>query len=82
MTYRCWFSERGQDEESGDDVAADDAQEAAQKFHEGYYDSYDPVDSVTVSVRDGDRVRVFDSEARYDVSYWAREKREAEKGTK
>lgn len=85
MTYLCWFYDFGQDEESGDDVEADDAQDAqdaAQKFHEGLWDSADPVEYATVSVRDGDRVRVFESEARYDVSYWAREKLESKKENK
>lgn len=77
-TFRCWAPDYGIREDSGRDVTVedyDDAGDAAEAFHDWFNQDGDHTSSLEVHVRDGSSVSVFESEACYDVSYIAREKR-------
>ena len=81
-TYLCWAPEHGESEKDVCEIAVgrfDDSQDAAAKFAEERCQDDGPTD-VVVCVRDGERVVTYDVAHEYTVNYYARERKEADRG--
>lgn len=81
--FRCWAPDNGETEDSADaaDYTANDAERAAAKYAEDYFNAYaaSPKDLIVAVREDGPapagRVRRWLVEAEYSVNYYAREER-------
>ena len=73
MIFQCWNPDHASTEEDAVGIEGYDAEDAAKGFAELWWSDSDHPETTTVFVRDGERVRVFEVEARQDVTFYASE---------